>query len=70
MSDWRPIETAPKDGSTIIGWCREWGEPQTIDWSKGEFGEHWYTAVMLPRYQPTHWMPLPKPPIVGPSKEG
>lgn len=69
MSKWKPIKTAPKDGTTIIGWTKDWGEPMLIQWvciqqwndPKDVFGwaeeSDWSTSVT-----PTHWMPLPKPP--------
>lgn len=60
--EWRLIDSAPKDGRTVIGWHCEWGEPTTVDWAKGEHGEGWYMANMFPRFPPTHWMPLPEPP--------
>ena len=58
---WRPIETAPKDGTDIllgfepaIGWQRigkAWGGQWVSAWNHHPIHD-----------QPTHWMPLPEPP--------
>jgi hypothetical protein len=63
---WRPIETAPKDGTIIDLLFR--GNTRVTDcaWSNGE----WWTSeqgepvvcVSHGPAQPTHWMPLPTPP--------
>ena len=67
---WKPIETAPKDGSTVIlgfaGSHSEEGfwmnDPERNHW--GEIG--WFSSdadVLCERpASPTHWMPLPSPP--------
>jgi len=61
-SQWRPIETAPKDGRGILGFV--WPE-----WIEGFFwnGHEWsfLSDGDIPNnaeHQPTHWMPLPEPP--------
>ena len=55
---WQPIETAPKDGTEILGWPVEGGDNNIAivyyffrGWCSGDYGA-----------DPTHWMPLPKPP--------
>jgi hypothetical protein len=62
MTEWQPIETAPKDGTKIIVY-RPNAEYQPIVgvdyWSK-ELGNVW--ANSNEHRQPTHWMPLPEPP--------
>jgi hypothetical protein len=69
MSDWQPIETAPKDGTRILGYFpRNAGyasrlDVQPIAWV-GWGGGVWET---LGGGKPldseiTHWMPLPPPP--------
>lgn len=63
--EWRPIETAPKDGTAILAWnedyisialwnkaCKQWAD--LTDQGIGD--ECAYTD------NPTHWMPLPAPP--------
>lgn len=63
---WRPIETAPKDGTQILAWApdfypgfygvAEWAEKQ--DW-RPETVAGWFWNYAT---RPTHWMPLPTPP--------
>lgn len=62
IGDWQPIETAPKNGSCILAWCEQYHSPVTMKYY-GNLG--WMIDYDLGRmkYQPTHWMPLPKPPI-------
>ena len=60
--DWKPIETAPKDGSEILT-CnmRQGGIMRLIYWYRtaGQWREKGNVIVCL---QDTHWMPLPKKP--------
>lgn len=60
MSDWQPIETAPKDGQSILI-ATPSGTVISAVWYAGGWdvdhtgsGENWAT----------HWMPLPPAPIV------
>lgn len=56
---WQPIETAPKDGTSILGY-----------WDKGEvYGVVWFEDGQWCEYdpecvvrEPSHWQPLPKAP--------
>lgn len=63
MSEWQPIETAPKDGTEIIA-CQS-GTPEVglILWDADEAcwlepADEWSG----PNWLPTHWMPLPPSP--------
>ena len=61
--EWRPIETAPKDGTDIIALSRS-GYVERVKWYDNPFGNKdtvintatgkWWTAV--------GWIPLPPPP--------
>ena len=60
-SPWRPIETAPKDGTAILGWWA--GECMIVDWCV--VVERWgstHDGENMFKPEPTHWMPLPEPP--------
>jgi len=70
MTEWQPIETAPKDGTHILVVsetgisvckysCGNWNgliDGDTICYQEEQ--DDWYYDV----YKPTHWMPLPEPP--------
>jgi len=67
MSEWQPIETAPKDGTQILAFAAgmhgrvdfygvaQWAESQAAFNSVA--GWFWPFAI-----RPTHWMSLPEPP--------
>ncbi len=65
MSEWQPIETAPKDGTQVLvadagvwmACARHW--PCNSYWTED-------VASALRLNEPTHWMPLPDHPV-GPS---
>jgi hypothetical protein len=68
MSEWQPIETAPKDGSQLLGWAN--GDYATFRWTGGYFNLIVAgTFAEDAAWWPTHWMPLPTPPSVGPVKD-
>lgn len=82
MSEWKPIDTAPKDGTAVmLCWARD-SDGKPIDWREepettGVFvqvaswwpeADGWIVYCSLPQeprlhFEPTHWMPLPPPPI-------
>jgi hypothetical protein len=69
MSEWKPIETAPKNGTRILlgrfkSDCPMNGRCAVDWWSLPEDGRGWIGfGKFNPTYwPPTHWMPLPPPP--------
>ena len=60
--DWQPIETAPKDGSDILGFAADAVNPAIVVcyWNKdGYFEESYFRELSV---ELTHWLPLPEPP--------
>lgn len=61
--EWKPIETAPKDGTQILVALNECGDKkkpyvfEVVSYVNGE-----WCGDAYPVYPPTHWMPLPKGP--------
>lgn len=58
MSEWQPIETAPKDGRQVLIACPEYIHIafwNGASWDDGDFQDNLGTFW-------THWMPLPNPP--------
>lgn len=63
---WNKIDSAPRDGSPILGFDPDhneskiyvlvWGDRNEEGGWKEASGDNWYT------WNPTHWMPLPIPP--------
>ncbi len=68
--NWQPIETAPKDGNTVV--IGQWHYydgyhwwPELAYWQ----GSQWWNGEGEPILGATHWMPLlPYPPTPEPPK--
>lgn len=61
---WQPMETAPKDGTRILGWCRNHADICYLQ-NKHGVGYVWMTdsCVDFGGWEnPTHWMPQPDAP--------
>lgn len=71
MTDWRPIDRAPRDGRWIIAIHRD--EPDrraVIRWDPGRLGDGrpWHVATTDYGYEAdafTDWTPFPEPPGQG-----
>jgi hypothetical protein len=68
MSEWRLIETAPRDGMPILA-CGfndgGWGNPPefwvyVVSWNDDCWREA--EGEKYRAFEPTHWMPFPEPP--------
>lgn len=67
MSQWLLIEEAPKDGRLVLLVFADGLARPIIDIGRWA-ADHWmYRRSQSPRYDrthpPTHWMPLPDPPL-------
>lgn len=62
MSEWRDIETAPKDGAWVFVYWPSMSitlYPLVAFWN----GDDWDTTRdRIGLLEPTYWMPLPEPP--------
>lgn len=62
MSEWQPIETAPKNGQRILLWGLQYVMPVTGSQYFEVNGWRIQPGMNALKNQPTHWMPLPRPP--------
>lgn len=69
MTEWQPIETAPKDETWIWLFGELSGEPQGRlgFWAESGDWAGWFDSEIAPHtltawgWQPTHWMPFVSP---------
>lgn len=66
--EWQPIETAPKDGKYYLLYKN--GRINNARWRDGTWGGEGWCYEMAEnianghtKNMPTHWMPLPEPPV-------
>jgi hypothetical protein len=59
MTNWQPIETAPKDGTDVLCWHSRVGAMVLSFWD-GNWREK--ANCLALRDPPLLWMPLPEPP--------
>ena len=58
---WRPIESAPKDGSKLLLYGKPWSDPVIGQYHTRD--KYWMALNLMPyHYPPTHWTPLPELP--------
>jgi hypothetical protein len=82
MTTWQPIETAPKDGTSVLlcstadvdqSWPHRvsWWDSGPERWAiehrpRPDLGDGW-TETVYAEFFPTHWQPLPAPPSAEPA---
>lgn len=74
MSEWQPIETAPKDGTVVIIlhgnlMAIAFADPENEGVWTLDDGHDYRPACRRELTKPTHWMPLPSPPETRPNDE-
>lgn len=64
VSEWQPIETMPRDGTTVlVAYGRSLRGQKIVTLGRWWGGKAWQRESGRAEYQmPTHWMPLPGPP--------
>lgn len=71
MSEWQPIETAPKSSRSILVFCAALRNTYTVTYvvpldesaKRNEAAAFWQHTNGRPLSErPTHWMQLPEPP--------
>ncbi len=63
MSEWQPIETAPRDGTEVLTFGKH--GTSVLFWDDEYAAEKCWrekSAWLALRDEPTHWMPLPPAP--------
>lgn len=68
---WQPIETAPMDGTEIILFYPHMSDGLVtagyFHVAQDDYESHWYADLVNGGASPpTHWRPLPEPPISTP----
>jgi Protein of unknown function (DUF551) len=61
MTEWRTIDSAPRDGTRVLIYKRGFAEDIFVAWYSTTW-EGWHAAYAINFVEPTHWMPLPEPP--------
>jgi hypothetical protein len=61
-TEWQPIETAPTDGTVVLGWSKRHG---VVIGPVANYKRREMPLPYIAGYkwcQPSHWQPLPSPP--------
>ena len=63
MMEWKPIETAPKDGTEILLCAKVTRDIGLCYWREDHVMTGWTWGLGKSFGGPSHWMPLPAPPL-------
>jgi hypothetical protein len=75
MSEWQPIETAPKDGTRFLTWCTTYGVRVGMAYNRHDHDD-WlsnldaYGRSSKGGMRASHWQPLPPPPETPGDHDG
>lgn len=62
LEEWRPIATAPRDGTPFIAhWCG-YKRPCVMWWN---FADQAFESWAGRKEEPSHWLPLPDAPTMA-----
>ena len=59
---WQPIETAPTDGTIIMGYNKKRKHFYLVKWGKWDKNDAWICNSKGSKLTLTHWMELPEEP--------
>lgn len=59
---WQPIETAPRDGTRFLA-TEDGRDHYALAWNSDGYWESYCGQHVTQTPEPTHWQPLPKPPL-------
>ena len=69
MSEWLPMESAPKNGMLVFAWHKDWELPAWVQWrvNSRTLTAFWNDVWEQDHYDnednpPTHWHPIAVPP--------
>ena len=64
MTDWQPIETAPKDGTWVLTWTHLAGfDNEYMTMSFDHISDCGWVGGSMKDLHPEYWQPLPEPPM-------
>lgn len=61
LSPWKPINTAPIDGTSVLVYARKRKGGFRITEATNPTGQQWWSKG-IGTVKPTHWMSIPTPP--------
>lgn len=72
MNAWHSMETAPKDTAVLVHEQKRGVLGDDVRYTfvaRSRDGASWWSIPGVYQCHPTHWQPLPDPPVVSPAQE-